>query len=87
MAHLVPRQNFGPKGEFPAARPPPGVTANLKNPESIAERIYVLVAIFGFLALASFGVRIFTRVRILRAFGLDDGTSLVPRALRWRSSN
>ena len=74
MAHLIARGNFGPAGELPAAPPPPGVIPNFENPESTALRLYVCVAIFGFLALTSYCVRIFTRVRILHAFGGDDGT-------------
>ena len=72
MAHLMARQNFGPKGELPAAKPPPGVIPNLVNPETIAPRIYTMIAILGFFALMSFSIRIFTRSRILHAFGLDD---------------
>ena len=75
MAHLVPRQNFGPMGDMPAGPPPPGVIPNLVNPESIGERIYAVVGVFGILALISFCIRIFTRIRILRAFGKDDGMS------------
>ena len=74
MAHLIARQSTGPQGDLPAAPPPPGVRPNLEDPDSIASRIYAVTAIFGILALASFSIRIFTRVRILRAFGLDDST-------------
>jgi hypothetical protein len=86
MAHLIARQNFGSAGELPAAPPPSGVIPNFDNPESTAIRLYVCIPIFGFLALASYFVRIFTRVRILHAFGGDDGTfSWLPAPVVGRS--
>lgn len=61
-------------GAAPAAPPPPGITPNFVNPDYIGGRVIIIVAVFLGIALACFFIRMFTRIRITRGFGADDGT-------------
>lgn len=56
-----------------AAPPPPGVTPNFEDPVSVAYRVYPTIALGSFLSISFLALRIYTKVRIIRKFGLDDG--------------
>ena len=74
MAYLLPRQAAG------TIPPPPGVTANFENPDFVGGPLVVVSAVFLALSLIAFGIRIYTRVVLVRAFGADDRTPVLPVA-------
>jgi hypothetical protein len=55
-----------------AMPPPPGVTPNFDNPESIAHRVVVISVLGAAIAIPICLLRLYTKRRILRNFGLDD---------------
>ncbi|KAI4089843.1 MAG: hypothetical protein LQ344_005102 [Seirophora lacunosa] len=63
-----------PPGVFPA---PPGVTPNFDNPEYRSGGIVALAAVFIPLAAIFMTLRIYTKLRIIKVFGLEDWTILV----------
>ncbi|KAI9672493.1 MAG: hypothetical protein M1817_003259 [Caeruleum heppii] len=74
MEHLVARQD--PASQMPSLLgtipPPPGVTPNYENPESIADRVIVVNAVFLPLAIIFVILRSFTRIHLTHGFGMDD---------------
>ena len=61
---------------IPAAKPPPGVVPNYKNPSSDGPILIIVGSVFIFIMLASVGARIFTKVRITRRSSPDDCTCI-----------
>lgn len=59
-------------GAIVAIKPPPGITPNFENPETKAPQLISVVV--GFLTVTSFFVllRVYTRIYISKAFGIDD---------------
>lgn len=60
-----------------ALPPPPGVTANFVNPASRRPQIIAIAIIFPVLAFIAIALRLYTRLFVSRAFGLDDGILLI----------
>lgn len=58
-----------PPGVFP---PPPGVTPNFTNPVIRSNGIIELICIFTILSTTTLVLRLYTKARILRIWGLDD---------------
>ncbi|KAI9848471.1 MAG: hypothetical protein M1838_000515 [Thelocarpon superellum] len=56
----------------PALPPPPGVTSNLEDPEFCGMRLFVICGVFTGLILICTVLRLYTRLRITNAFGIDD---------------
>lgn len=55
--------------------PPPDVTPNFENPESIAYRMYIVAIFFPVLALVFLSTRLYSASFILKKWHADDGTS------------
>lgn len=55
-----------------AAPPPPGVTPNFVNPESIAWQLILASCLGPALAIPIVAVRFYTAARILKQYHLDD---------------
>ena len=67
----------------PLLLPPPGVTPNLKDPESRADEIFVTGGICLALILLFAAVRLYAKVNALRKWTWDDGeASILPRRSR-----
>ena len=58
---------------IPALPPPPGVTSNFENPESLAYRLFIVAIFFPVLAFAFLSLRLFSAAFILKKWHLDDG--------------
>lgn len=54
--------------------PPPGVTQNFVNPERKGEEIYYLGIVGMIFSTLFLILRIYTKLRINRQFGSEDGT-------------
>ncbi|KAH9862708.1 hypothetical protein J1614_010801 [Plenodomus biglobosus] len=57
---------------LPAASPPPGVVSNFDNPPSRANLLLGLTSAFFALAVISYSIRMYTKIRILRKVTWDD---------------
>ena len=57
---------------IPVASPPPGVTSNFVNPESLAPTIIAVSVASSVLCLLQLSARIYGAIRITRSPGLDD---------------
>ena len=67
----------------PLLPPPPGVTPNIKDPESRAEDIFITAGICLALIFLSAFIRLFAKGTALRKWTWDDGEgSLFPRMSR-----
>lgn len=55
-----------------AMPPPPGVTPNFDDPESIAHRVVAISVLGAAIAIPVCLLRLYTKRRILRNFGWDD---------------
>ncbi|KAI0903202.1 hypothetical protein F4824DRAFT_493250 [Ustulina deusta] len=56
----------------PSAPPPPGRTPNFIHPESRSYQLYILIAFLSALVVFIGSMRLYTRLRITRSFGVDD---------------
>lgn len=56
--------------------PPPGVIPNFTNPDSIAYQLIIVAAICPAVALVFLGLRLYTKLRILKQLLLDDCKSV-----------
>ncbi len=56
----------------PAAPPPPGVVSDFVDPPYIGTSFVIINTVFMILAILAVTVRIYTRVVIVRGFGVDD---------------
>jgi len=65
--------------QLPALQPPPGVVPNFVNPQSIAHQTRTAIYVTLPLMLLFLVLRLYTRLRILRAVGADDCKSLSKR--------
>jgi hypothetical protein len=61
-----------PLDRLPSGRPPPGVTPNFVDPPSYASEIRILEGVFVSLMLAAVLVRVYVRLRLVKAWGWDD---------------
>ncbi|KAI9793317.1 MAG: hypothetical protein M1833_000762 [Piccolia ochrophora] len=52
--------------------PPPGITPNFVDPPSIAYRLIVLFVVGTFISTSFIIMRLYTKARIIRAFGAED---------------
>lgn len=59
--------------KIPLLPPPPGVTPNFVNPESRCSVLIIVSTICLALLLLFVTLRLYSRIWIARAFGLDDG--------------
>ena len=67
----------------PLLPPPPGVTPNIKDPESRAEDIFITAGICLALILLSAFIRLYAKITALRKWTSDDGEDfLFPRMSR-----
>ncbi|KAI9836483.1 MAG: hypothetical protein M1837_003389 [Sclerophora amabilis] len=66
-----------PPGNAPAIPPPPGVTPNFENPESLATELITVNSVFVALMLIAVGVRVWTKSRITHSLGWDDYTCVI----------
>ncbi|KAJ8124294.1 hypothetical protein O1611_g9346 [Lasiodiplodia mahajangana] len=66
--------------------PPPGRTSNFTNPESRSYQLYILIAVLTALVVIVISLRLYTRLRITRSFGVDDCGHSSPRfsVLLWQ---
>ena len=56
--------------------PPPGYVVNFENPaRRLATESYVLFAVENALALAFLMQRLYTKIRLMKQFQIDDGTT------------
>jgi len=62
-----------------ALPPPPGITPNFENPESIAYRVIIVAVIGPLLTIPICALRLYTKRNFLRAVGLDDCGSFILR--------
>ena len=62
-----------PHAQLPAMPPPPGGIPNFDDPEFTVRSLIISSIIFTSLAGVTVIVRVYTRTRIVRAFGSDDG--------------
>lgn len=70
-----------PDGGFvPASPPPPGVTPDFVNGESIAYRLFVVAIFFSVLALVFVSARLFIALSLQKKWCPDDG-KWPPRAV------
>ena len=74
-----------PLAQLPAMPPPPGVIPNFDDPKSIVRSLIITSIIFTTLAGVTVVIRVYTRTRIVRAFGSDDGEASRALLLPWRS--
>lgn len=70
---------------IPAGPPPPGISSNFKNPESIAGKFIGLAIFFLTLTVIVVTLRLYTQIVILRRLGIDDCEyiTLSQTWLRW----
>lgn len=61
------------ESKIPAGIPPPGVTPNFINPTSRRVQIDTVAIALPAVALLFIFLRLYTRIFVSRAFGLDDG--------------
>lgn len=61
-----------PGAVVPAMPPPPGIVPNFENPDSRGDEIVNVYAVFLSIAFVFIVLRMYTRVAITRAVGLDD---------------
>lgn len=54
--------------------PPPGVTANIEHPERKGQLVLALGGVGMALSTLFLIMRVYTKVKINRAFGSEDGT-------------
>ncbi|OCK73603.1 hypothetical protein K432DRAFT_265160, partial [Lepidopterella palustris CBS 459.81] len=57
---------------IPAAYPPPGIIPNFDGRAAKAESVTIITAIFLSIAIIAVGLRLYTRIHLVRLFGLDD---------------
>ena len=58
--------------ELPALLPPPGVQPNFANPEDHGPALAAVATVLAFFTLVSYGVRMYTKVFIVRRTTWDD---------------
>ena len=56
----------------PVRPPPPGRESNLIDPESRAYQVIIVIAVVSFLVVVLSSMRVYTRLKITRTFGVDD---------------
>ncbi|OTB13139.1 hypothetical protein K445DRAFT_14129 [Daldinia sp. EC12] len=56
----------------PSRDPPPGQEFNFTNPESRSHQLYILIAVLSPIIVLVGSLRIYSRLRITRSFGVDD---------------
>lgn len=56
----------------PSVPPPPGRTSNFIDPESRSYQLYNLIAFLSALVFVTVSLRLYTRLKITRSFGVDD---------------
>ena len=66
------RAEGSPDEIVPASPPPPGVTSNWVDPESIASGLIVPNVVFMVLAIVAVALRMHTRVFLIHNVGYDD---------------
>lgn len=76
----ITSMNLTDPSNTPALAPPPGVTSNFVNPESLLTYVIVTIALCLTLTTVTIGLRIFTKVHIAKAMHWDDCES--QRAIR-----
>lgn len=57
-----------------AVPPPPGVTPNLINPERVTGGVVPVSAVFLTLSTIALGLRLYTKIGIIKIFGKEDST-------------
>jgi hypothetical protein len=57
----------------PLQLPPTGVNSNFENPETRAPLVIALTVVCLVLMWPTFLMRLYTKLWIMRSFGLDDG--------------
>jgi len=57
---------------IPAGIPPPGVTPNLINPESVGYRLVIVAAVFPVVTGVFLALRLYTAHFLLKRWHLDD---------------
>ena len=65
---------------LPSVPPPPGVTANLKNPESLQRWDVLTQSVCLTVATTLVAIRVYTKARVLKSLGWDDYTAVVALA-------
>ncbi|KAL9597906.1 MAG: hypothetical protein Q9219_004859 [cf. Caloplaca sp. 3 TL-2023] len=66
-----------PPDQIGVVPPPPGITPNFKNPQYHSGGIVPLACVFIPLAAIFMALRVYTKVRIIKVFGLEDWTIIV----------
>lgn len=61
----------------PAMPPPPNVVSNFDNPDSLAPEGIAIISIFLALMTLFVGMRLYTRIWIVKNTGLDDWSILL----------
>ncbi|KAK6957323.1 hypothetical protein Daesc_000106 [Daldinia eschscholtzii] len=61
----------------PSRDPPPGQESNFTNPESRSHQLYILIAVLSPIIVLVGSLRIYSRLRITRSFGVDDWLCIV----------
>jgi hypothetical protein len=68
---------------IPAASPPPGIVPNFDHPPSRSNLLLGLTSVFLSLAVISYFIRMYTKIKILRKVSWDDcksdGASIASR--------
>ncbi len=57
----------------PILPPPPGVTPDFEGRSSVQNTLIIVFSVFLGLSTAFLGLRLYTVLRIIRRFGLDEG--------------
>ncbi|KAI1475540.1 hypothetical protein F4774DRAFT_276503 [Daldinia eschscholtzii] len=65
----------------PSRDPPPGQESNFTNPESRSHQLYILIAVLSPIIVLVGSLRIYSRLRITRSFGVDDWLCIVATIL------
>jgi len=65
-------EGSSPDEIVPASPPPPGLTSNWVDPESIASGLIVPNVVFMVLAIVAVALRMYTRVCLIHNVGSDD---------------
>ncbi|KAI1390090.1 uncharacterized protein F4822DRAFT_224194 [Hypoxylon trugodes] len=65
----------------PSREPPPGQESNFTNPESRSYQLYILIAVLSAVVFLVGSLRIYSRLRITRSFGVDDWLCIIATVL------
>ena len=75
LLEVLPRED---RGQIPAAMPPAGQEVNLIDPSNIGPRLLIVATVFLAILTIFFGLRVYAKAFIVKAYAWDDCKFVFP---------